>query len=173
MRSGRGTGRVRCGAMLGLVLTTAMLIAACGGSSSTGIASKSGPINVCGDLALSGAYSQLGQTNNWGHQAYFKWVDAHGGLKGRQVHYTVIDNQSQPAQAALIAQKCIKQDHAAFIVGPESGADAQAAMPIAIANKTIMSPIIGLADQRLLEPHFLRDPGFYDVFYSDEPASVQ
>ena len=166
--------RARRGAMLGVALATAaVLLAACGSSSKT-VASANSPINVCGDLALSGAYSQLGQTNNWGHEAYFKWVNAHGGLKGHKVHYTVIDNQSQPAQAALIAQKCIKQDHAAFIVGPESGADAEAAMPIAIANKTVM-----ITESSGWQTNGYKDltsygfPGFYDVFYNDQLASVQ
>ena len=173
MRSGTGTRRGRCGAVVGLVLAAAMLLAACGGSNNT-VASTNGPINVCGDLALSGAYSQLGQTNNWGHQAYFKWVDAHGGLKGHQVHYTVIDNQSQPAEAALIAQKCIKQDHASFIVGPESGADAEAAMPIAIANKTIMvTESSGWQTNGYKDITSYGFPGFYDVFYNDQLASVQ
>ena len=48
----------------------------------------------------------------------------------------MIDNQSQPAHSALIAQKCIRQNKASFIVGPESGADTEAALPI--ANKTIL-----------------------------------
>ena len=166
MRSGRGTGRGRSGAVLGLVLATAMLIAACGSSSNT-LASKGSPINVCGDLALSGAYSQLGQTNNWGLQAYVKWVDAHGGLKGHQVHYNVIDNQSQPAQAALVAQKCIKQDHATFVAGPESGADADAAMPIAIASKTIMvTESSGWQTNGYKNLTSYGFPGFYDVFYN-------
>jgi ABC-type branched-subunit amino acid transport system substrate-binding protein len=159
--------------MLGLVLATAMLIAACGGSSNS-LASKSSPINICGDLALSGAYSQLGQTNNWGLQAYVKWIDAHGGLKGHQVHYNVIDNQSQPAKAALVAQKCIKQDHATFVAGPESGADADAAMPIAIASKTIMvTESSGWQTNGYKNLTSYGFPGFYDVFYNDQLASVQ
>ncbi|MGN6870973.1 MAG: ABC transporter substrate-binding protein [Solirubrobacteraceae bacterium] len=174
MRIWTRTGRGRCGAVLGLVLATAMLIAACGGSSSNSVASKGSPINVCGDLALSGAYSQLGQTNNWGLQAWVKWVDAHGGLKGHQVHYNVIDNQSQPAQAALVAQKCIKQDHATFVAGPESGADADAAMPIAIASKTIMvTESSGWATNGYKNLTSYGFPGFYDVFYNDQLASVQ
>ena len=158
-----------------MLLAIAGLIAACGSSSKT-VASSNGPINVCGDLALSGPYAQIGQTDNWGAQAYFKYIDAHGGIAGHQVKYTVVDNQSQPAQSALIAQKCIRQTKASFIVGPESGADTEAALPIAIANKTILISLSsgwqsnGYKSSELTSYGF---PGFYDVFANDQLASVQ
>jgi ABC-type branched-subunit amino acid transport system substrate-binding protein len=158
-----------------VLLATAGLVAACG-SSSKSVAGSGGALTVCGDLALSGPYTQLGQTDNWGAEAYFKYVNAHGGIHGHKVNYTVIDNQSQPAQAALIAQKCIRQKKAAFIVGPESGADTEAALPIAIANKTILISLSsgwqtnGYKSSELTSYGF---PGFYDVFAEDQRASVK
>jgi ABC-type branched-subunit amino acid transport system substrate-binding protein len=158
-----------------VLLATAGLVAACG-SSSKSVASSGGAITVCGDLALSGPYTQIGQTDNWGAEAYFKYINAHGGVHGHKVNYTVSDNQSQPAQAALIAQKCIRQKKAAFIVGPESGADTEAALPIAIANKTILISLSsgwqsnGYKSSELTSYGF---PGFYDVFAEDQRASVK
>jgi ABC-type branched-subunit amino acid transport system substrate-binding protein len=158
-----------------VLLATAGLVTACG-SSGKSVASSNGPITVCGDLALSGPYTQIGETDNWGAQAYFKYVNAHGGIHGHKVNYTVIDNQSQPAQAALIAQKCIRQKKASFIVGPESGADTEAALPIAIANKTILISLSsgwqtnGYKSSELTSYGF---PGFYDVFAEDQIASVK
>jgi hypothetical protein len=158
-----------------LLLAAAGLVTACGSSGSS-VASSNGPITVCGDLALSGPYTQIGQTDNWGAQAYFKYINAHGGIHGHKVNYTVIDNQSQPAQAALIAQKCIRQKKASFIVGPESGADTEAALPIAIANKTILISLSsgwqtnGYKSSELTSYGF---PGFYDVFAEDQIASAK
>jgi ABC-type branched-subunit amino acid transport system substrate-binding protein len=158
-----------------MLLATAGLVAACG-SSSKSVAGSGGPITVCGDLALSGPYAQIGQTDNWGAEAYFKYINAHGGIHGHKVNYTVTDNQSQPAQSALIAQKCIRQKKAAFIVGPESGADTEAALPIAIANKTILISLSsgwqsnGYKSSELTSYGF---PGFYDVFAEDQLASVK
>lgn len=163
------------GAVAAMLLAAAGLVAACG-SSTKSVASSNGPITVCGDLALSGPYAQIGQTDNWGAEAYFKYINAHGGISGHQVHYSVIDNQSQPAQSALIAQKCIRQNKASFIVGPESGADTEAALPIAIANKTILISLSsgwqsnGYKSSELTSYGF---PGFYDVFANDQLASVQ
>ena len=34
------------------------------------------PITICGDLALSGGYTQIGATDNYGAVAFFKHVDA-------------------------------------------------------------------------------------------------
>src|SRR5579863_3766309 len=112
-------------------------IAACssGGGSS---ASSNSPIVACGDLALAGPYAQIGETDNWGAQAYFKYVDAHGGILGHKVTYVTLNNQSNAAQSELNARKCIQTYHAQFIIGPESGADTESALPIAIANHTIL-----------------------------------
>ncbi|MGH3387278.1 MAG: ABC transporter substrate-binding protein, partial [Actinomadura sp.] len=64
-----------------------LLLSACG-SSSSGDSSKE-PVVICGNLALSGVYAQLGQTDNYGATAYFKHLNATGGLLGRPVQYKV------------------------------------------------------------------------------------
>jgi ABC-type branched-subunit amino acid transport system substrate-binding protein len=61
-------------------------------------------------------------------------------------------------------------------VGPESGADTESALPIAIANKTILISLSsgwatnGYPSSELNSWGF---PGFYDVFAEDQIASVQ
>ena len=101
-------------------------------------ASSNSPIVACGDLALAGPYAQIGETDNWGAEAYFKYVNAHGGILGHKVTYVNLNNQSNAAQSELNARKCIQTYHAQFIIGPESGADTESALPIAIANHTIL-----------------------------------
>ena len=59
-------------------------------------------------------------------------------LTGFKIDYIVMNNQSSASESELIARKCILSDHAQFIVGPESGADTEAALPIAIAYHTIL-----------------------------------
>ena len=150
-------------------------LAACssGGGNS---ASSNSPIVACGDLALAGPYAQIGETDNWGAQAYFKHIDATGGILGHKVNYITFNNQSNAAQSELIARKCIQQYHAAVIIGPESGADTESALPIAIANHTILISLSsgwqtnGYPTNELTSWGF---PGFYDVFYQDQLASVQ
>jgi ABC-type branched-subunit amino acid transport system substrate-binding protein len=151
------------------------LLAACG-SGGGNAASGNSPIVVCGDFALAGPYAQIGETDNWGATAYFKHVNATGGILGHKVKYTTFNNQSNAAQSELIAKKCVQSYHAQFILGPESGADTESALPIAIANKTILISLSsgwqtnGYPASELNSWGF---PGFYDVFYQDQYDSVQ
>ena len=86
-----------------------------------------------------------------------------------------LNNQSSASQSELNARKCVQSYHARFIVGPESGADTESALPIAIANKTILISLSsgwqtnGYPNSELNSWGF---PGFYDVFYEDQYASV-
>jgi ABC-type branched-subunit amino acid transport system substrate-binding protein len=157
-----------------VVLAAGALTACSSGGGNS--ASSSSPIVVCGDLALAGPYAQIGETDNWGAEAYFDHVNATGGILGHKVDYITLNNQSNAAQSELDARKCIQSDHAQFIVGPESGADTESALPIAIANKTILISLSsgwatnGYPASELNSWGF---PGFYDVFAEDQIASVQ
>jgi branched-chain amino acid transport system substrate-binding protein len=156
-------------------LLLAGVLAACssGGGSN---ASANSTIVACGDLALAGPYAQIGETDNWGAEAYFKHVDATGGILGHKVDYITLNNQSSASQSELDARKCVDTYHAQFIIGPESGADTESALPIAISSKTILISLSsgwqtnGYPTSELTSWGF---PGFYDVFYEDQLASVQ
>jgi ABC-type branched-subunit amino acid transport system substrate-binding protein len=151
-------------------------LAACGGGGGGNSASANSTIVVCSDEALSGVYAQIGESDNWGSEAYFKHVNATGGILGHKVNYISLNNQSNAAQSELDAKKCIQTYHAQLIVGPESGADTESALPIAIANKTILISLSsgwqtnGYPASELNSYGF---PGFYDVFAEDQIASVQ
>ena len=152
---------------------TALAACSSGGGGSGGSNSQ---IIACGDLALSGPYAQIGQTDNWGATAYFDYINKHGGIMGHQVKYFNLNNQSNAANSELNAKKCIQTYHANVIIGPESGADTESAMPIAIANKTVLISLSsgwqsnGYPASQLNSYGF---PGFYDVFYQDQYDSVQ
>jgi ABC-type branched-subunit amino acid transport system substrate-binding protein len=152
----------------------ALALAGCG--SGSGGASANGPIVICGDLAQTGPYAQIGQTDNYGAEAFFKHMNATGGILGHKIQYIQNNNQSSASESELIARKCILSDHATFIVGPESGADTESALPIAISYKTILISLSsgwqtnGYPASELSSWGF---PGFYDVFYNDQLASVQ
>lgn len=160
----------------GAVLLAAALPACGGGIGGGTSASGNSQIVACGDLALSGPYAQIGETDNYGFTAYADYINAHGGILGHKVKYLNLNNQSNAADAELNARKCVQTYHAQFIIGPESGADTESALPVAIANKTVLISLSsgwqtnGYPASELNSYGF---PGFYDVFYQDQLASVQ
>lgn len=167
--------RPRLAAAAGAALLAAAL-AACGGGIGGGSGSSANSeIVACGDLALSGPYAQIGETDNYGITAYVDYVNKHGGILGHKVKYLNLNNQSSASQSELNAKKCVQTYHAQFIIGPESGADTESALPIAIANKTILISLSsgwqtnGYPASELTSWGF---PGFYDVFAEDQIASV-
>src|SRR5215469_1245153 len=158
------------------VTAAAVALAMAGCGSSGGGASGNSPIVICGDLAQTGPYAQIGQTDNYGAEAFFHHVDATGGILGHKVTYIQNNNQSSASQSELIARKCILSDHATFIVGPESGADTESALPIAISYHTILVSLSSGWQTNGYPANELNSwgfPGFYDVFYNDQLASVQ
>jgi len=152
------------------------VLAACSSGGGGNSASANSTIVACGDLALAGPYAQIGETDNWGATAYFKYINSKGGILGHHVNYINFNNQSSASESELIARKCIDTYHAQFIIGPESGADTESALPLAIANKTILISLSsgwqtnGYPASELNSWGF---PGFYDVFYQDQYDSVQ
>jgi ABC-type branched-subunit amino acid transport system substrate-binding protein len=158
------------------VVTAAVVAVALGGCGSSGSgAAGNSAIVICGDLAQTGPYAQIGATDNYGAEAFFDHVNATGGILGHKIKYIQNNNQSSASESELIARKCILTDHATFIVGPESGADTESALPIAISYKTILISLSsgwqtnGYPTNELNSWGF---PGFYDVFYNDQLASV-
>jgi branched-chain amino acid transport system substrate-binding protein len=45
-----------------------------------------------------------------GANAYFKYVDAKGGVNGRQIDYTYLDDQYNPANTVQLTRKLVEQD---------------------------------------------------------------
>src|SRR5580698_5088690 len=167
---------VKAAAAAAVILLAGGLAACSSGGGGGNSASGNSPIVACGDLALAGPYAQIGESDNWGAEAYFKSVNKAGGINGHKVTYVTLNNQSNAAQSELDAQKCVEKYHAQFIIGPESGADTESALPIAIAHKTILISLSsgwqtnGYPTSELTSWGF---PGFYDVFAEDQIASVQ
>jgi branched-chain amino acid transport system substrate-binding protein len=78
-------------------------VAACGSSGSSGSAgssgSSSGPILAGVVLPLTGAEATPGQNQLYGIEAAVDYVNAHGGILGRQVKLLVKDSAGNPVQS--------------------------------------------------------------------------
>jgi branched-chain amino acid transport system substrate-binding protein len=56
-------------------------------------------------------------------KAYFDCVNANGGINGRPVHYTIVDDAWNPEQAAQVATKLVKDTGVVAMIGNSSFVD--------------------------------------------------
>ena len=103
----------------------AMGLAACsssgssGGSSSTN-SSGTGPITIGASLSLTGDNSADGQAFQRGYELWASEVNAHGGLLGRKVNLTFLNDQSDATTVSTNYTKLIAQNHVDLVFGPFS-----------------------------------------------------
>jgi branched-chain amino acid transport system substrate-binding protein len=138
---------------LGAVALSVGVLAACssGGSSSssssagttspassTGAASSSPanstPITIGASLALTGDFSTDGQAFKQGYELWVKDVNAAGGILGRQVQLTILDDKSDPNQVVTNYQTLINSDHVDLTFGPFSSLLTGPASQVAARN---------------------------------------
>lgn len=104
-------------------------------SSASGAASGSStPINIGASLSLTGDFSADGQAFKQGYNLWVKDVNAAGGILGRQVKLTVLDDKSDPNQVVTNYQTLINTDHVDLTFGPFSSLLTAPASAVAARN---------------------------------------
>src|SRR5690348_67716 len=136
-------------ATLGAVALCVGVLAACSSSSSSSSAasttssgsasapasgSSSAPISIGASLSLTGDFSADGQAFQQGYQLWVKDVNAAGGILGRQVKLTVLDDKSDPNQVVTNYQTLINTDHVDLTFGPFSSLLTAPAAAVAARN---------------------------------------
>src|ERR1700761_7919130 len=106
------------------------------GSSASGAASgsSSAPISIGASLSLTGDFSADGQAFQQGYQLWVKDVNAAGGILGRQVKLTVLDDKSDPNQVVTNYDTLINTDHVDLTFGPFSSLLTGPASTVAARN---------------------------------------
>lgn len=111
---------------LGLACT---LLAACGGGGSAG-----GPDDVLkiGVLApMTGPLSPYGEALERGMKVGTELINADGGIGGKSVEYTLVDDQTDPKAAAAGARRLTTRDRVDVLLGTTSSPTTLAAIPFA------------------------------------------
>ena len=124
----RSTGRwvrVSLAGVIGLALATTVLTTSAGAASTPGVTSTS--INIGATVPLTGpaapGYDEIAPAMN----AFFAWVNAHGGVDGRKINYNYLDDGYNPANTATLTRKLVLQDNIFADVG-SLGTPTQAAV---------------------------------------------
>ena len=106
----RALGIVAVAALAGVVATTAVGAH----SSDPGITKTS--IKIGGTFPLTGVASAY-KTIPLAEQAYYSYVNDHGGVNGRKINFTVLDDAYNPAQTVPLTQQLVQQNKVFAIVG--------------------------------------------------------
>jgi branched-chain amino acid transport system substrate-binding protein len=101
-----------------------------GGGGGTQAASTE-PIVVGSTLSLSGAFAATGAIHKIAGEQFVARLNANGGLLGRQVKWTVRDDESDQAKVSTLYEQLISQDKVDLIIGPYATPNILSAMAVA------------------------------------------
>src|ERR1700752_23683 len=104
------------------------------GSASTSASGAAAPITIGASLSLTGDFSADGTAFQKRYELWVKDVNAAGGLMGRQVKLTVLDDKSDPNQVVTNYQTLINTDHVDLTFGPFSSLLTAPASQVAARN---------------------------------------
>ena len=97
-------------------------------------ASVTAPITIGASLSLTGDFSADGLAFQQGYKLWAKDVNAAGGILGRQVKLTILNDTSSPNQVVTNYQTLINTDHVDLTFGPFSSLLTAPASAVAARN---------------------------------------
>jgi branched-chain amino acid transport system substrate-binding protein len=107
-------------AAFAVVAVAPLALASCGGSNGSGADGAPPALTVGVSLSLTGDFADPGRAALRGYQLWADTVNAQGGILGRQVDLTVLNDQSSPTNAARNYQLLITHEKVDFVLGPFS-----------------------------------------------------
>jgi branched-chain amino acid transport system substrate-binding protein len=89
------------------LVAAAVTVAAAAAAGDPGVTGKT--ILIGGTAPLTGEASSAAAVAH-GAEAYFQWVDRHGGVAGRQITYKIVDDAYDPARTVQAVRQLVQQD---------------------------------------------------------------
>ncbi len=106
--------------------------------------------------AFSGPASELGLNMRLGIQAAFQEANAKGGVHGRRLELTTLDDAYEPEAAIANTKQLIEQENVFALIGAVGTPTSRSAVPVAVeANTPYLAPFTGAA--------FLRGEDLHNV----------
>lgn len=110
------------------------VLAACGGGSSS-------EIKIGGNLELSGGVSSYGQSIAQGVEMAIDEINAAGGINGKKIKWVKVDNKSDNAEAASVANRLINNEKVVAIIGAATSGNTKAQLQLANDKKVpVLTP---------------------------------
>ncbi|MGH9214486.1 MAG: amino acid ABC transporter substrate-binding protein [Acidimicrobiales bacterium] len=109
-----------------------------GESSEAGGAPSGEPIVVGSTLSLSGAFAATGAIHQLVGEQFVEQVNDNGGLLGRPVEWTVLDDESDQAQVTQLYERLISQEQVDLIIGPYATPNILSAVAVAERHSYVM-----------------------------------
>lgn len=103
-----------------LASAAALALTGCMSSGSSSDVAEDDTINIGISLPLTGDFSEPGKGVQRGYEAWADYVNENGGLLGKQVELTILDDQSSADRVAADYEKLINQDGVDLVFGPFS-----------------------------------------------------
>jgi branched-chain amino acid transport system substrate-binding protein len=155
-------------AMTAVTVLGLSALAACTSSSTSSGApaatsQPTGPITIGASLSLTGDFSADGQAFERGYQLWAKDVNAHGGILGRQVKLTVLNDGSSPNQVVTNYQTLFGEDHVELAFGPFSSLLTTPASSVAARFRMALVEGAGGAPSVFDTPSNQADHNVFDV----------
>ena len=101
----------------GRALLAAILLAALAGASTPARAADSTPFEIYSIASLTGFGAFLGQAQQDTLQRLAVSVNKNGGIKGRRIHFTIYDDQTNPQVDVQLVNQILAKN-ATVLVGP-------------------------------------------------------
>ena len=134
------------------------------GTTATSAAPTTGsPITIGISLSLSGDFSVDGQAFDKGYKLWASDVNASGGILGRKVALTILDDGSAPNQAVTNYQTLIATDHVDLTFGPYSSLITGPASAVAARYGYVFPEGAGGAPAVFETPQNQADHNVFDV----------
>jgi branched-chain amino acid transport system substrate-binding protein len=96
------------------------------------------PIFVGSTLSLTGAFAATGVIHQIAGEQFVEQLNASGGLLGRPVEWTVLDDESDQANVSTLYERLITQEEVDLIIGPYATPNIISAMAVAERHGYVM-----------------------------------
>src|SRR3954470_3930147 len=102
--------------LVGIAAIAAIAVSAAGGAVRTDPGVTANSINIGGTFPITGVAS-LYKTIPAAEKAYYDYVNAHGGVKGRKIDFEILDDSYDPSKTVPLAQQLVDKDNVFAVVG--------------------------------------------------------